>query len=111
MTSHYTSNYTSNYTEKRNFNRLAINHEMTYILDGANIFDQEPDQGMCKNLSAYGVLFSSYKSIDPGTIVNINITPRRSLVVPLEARVEVLRTTKSKTGNSFEIAGIIKVMN
>ena len=102
---------TSHYTEKRNFNRLAINHEMTYILDGADIFDQEPDQGICKNLSADGVLFSSDKSIAPGTIVNINITPRQSQVVPLEAEVEVTRTTKSETGNNFEIAGFIKVMN
>jgi hypothetical protein len=102
---------TSHYTEKRNFDRLAINHEMTYVLDGADIFDQEPDHGLCRNLSAYGILFSSYKNIDPGTIVNINISPRQSLIVPLEARVEVIRTTKSESDNRFEIAGIIKVMN
>lgn len=101
---------TSHYTEKRNFDRLAINHEMTYVLDGADL-DPEPDQGLCRNLSAYGILFSSYKNIDPGTIVNINISPRQSLVVPLEARVEVIRATKSESDNRFEIAGIIKVMN
>ena len=100
-------NMTINYTEKRNFIRMAINHDMTYKLDGSDILDQ----GMCRNLSADGVLFSSNKSINPGTIVDINITPRQSLIMPLDAMIEVIRTTKNEADNNFEIAGIIKEMN
>ena len=96
-----------NYTEKRNFIRIPINHEMTYKVDGSNAMEQ----GVCINLSADGVMFSASKKFDPGTIIDINITPKQSVVTPLDAMVEVVRVSENEVNDQFTVAGIIKVMN
>lgn len=98
---------TIDYTEKRNYIRMPINHEMTFKLDG----ESDLDAGVCKNLSADGVLFSTNRKIEPGTIVDINITPKKSLVIPLDAMIEVVRVTPDNSSNNYIIAGIIKQMN
>lgn len=98
---------TINYSEKRNFIRMPINHEMKYQLNQSAI----SGYGMCKNLSADGVLFSADRSFEPGTLVGINITPKKSVVIPLEAVVEVVRVSENEHDNEFDIAGIIREMN
>ena len=98
---------TINYTEKRNFIRIPINHEMTYKVDGSSYLEQ----GVCLNLSADGVLFSASQHFNPGTIIDINITPKQSVVTPLDAMVEVVRVTDNEINDKYSVAGIIKVMN
>ena len=67
-------------------------------------------EGRCINLSAAGVLFMSQQRFTPGTRIDININPQYSVVPPLEATIEVIRTQVHSSGH-FVIAGQIKEMH
>ncbi|NOZ53280.1 MAG: PilZ domain-containing protein [Gammaproteobacteria bacterium] len=94
------------YSEKRNFIRMRTNSRITYRKLGSH----ETFEGQCLNLSAVGVLFTSTHNIQPGTMMEINITPEHALVEPLDATIKVVRTQHNSQGR-FDIAGEIKALN
>jgi len=94
------------YSEKRNFIRMRTNSKITYRKVGSN----ETFEGLCINLSAAGVLFTSSHRFQPGTMVEINITPERAVVDPLDATIKVVRTQHDNQG-MFAIAGEIKTLH
>ena len=94
------------YTEKRNFIRMQTDSKINFRPEGSkNIY-----QGECINLSAAGVLFTCDQRFGPGTRIDINITPQYSVVTPLAATIEVVRSSLH-SGGSFAIAGEIKKIN
>lgn len=94
------------YTEKRDYIRMQTDSRITYRLEGS----QHCYEGRCVNLSAAGVLFLTDQRFAPGTRININITPQLSVVPPLDATIEVVRSQLHSSG-SFAIAGQIKEMH
>jgi len=95
-----------NYSEKRNFIRMRTHSKITYRTVGSN----ETFEGQCINLSAAGVLFTSAHHFQPGTMIEINITPEQAVVDPLDATVKVVRTQHDNQG-MFSVAGEIKALN
>lgn len=92
-----------NYEEKRNFPRMRIDHKMTFGLAG----EKQTAEGRCTNLSAHGVLFTSQRSIPVGAQMELNITPDKSVVAPLNALAEVVRVEQDGTSNAYRIAARI----
>lgn len=95
------------YDEKRDFIRMGADHDLEYQLGGSS----ERKSGVCKNLSATGILFTTDASIPTGTRLTVNISPRYSVVAPFNAEIEVLRAVPDGTGGQFNIAGKITRMD
>lgn len=76
------------YDEKREYFRMNTDSTITIKPDGS----EEVYEGICINLSATGMLFTTTQRFDPGTIIHVNITPAKAVVEPLDAVVEVIRT-------------------
>jgi hypothetical protein len=91
------------YSEKREYFRMNTNSSITLQPDGSD----EVYEGICVNLSATGVLFTSNQRFDPGTIIRINITPAKAVVAPLDAVVEVIRS-QMDSEKGYTIAAQIK---
>jgi hypothetical protein len=94
------------YTEKRSYIRMKTDSRITFQQEGSN----HSYEGQCVDLSAAGVLFLTDQRFAPGTRLNINITPQLSVVPPLDAIIEVVRSQLHSNG-SFAIAGQIKEMH
>ena len=94
------------YTEKRNYIRIQTNSKITYREVGS----ETSHQGECINLSAGGILFTSEYRVNPGTLMEITITPELDLVKPLDATIQVVRS-QSHINGDYTIAGEIKALN
>ena len=95
-----------NYSEKRDFIRMKTDSLLKFKEAGSVAVYE----GKCVNISAAGVLFETDHPVNPGTLVEINITPELAVVKPLDATIEVLRSSPTNNGN-FAIAGQIKDMH
>lgn len=91
------------YDEKRDFIRMNAEHALQFRTLGTN----ETQQGICCNLSATGILFTTEDSIPDGTELEVNITPQYSVVSPFDAVVEVIRSTSDNALNNYTVAGKI----
>jgi hypothetical protein len=95
------------YDEKRDFFRMAADCPLTYKTPGNGV----GHSGRCINLSAGGVLFSADEAINAGTQIEINITPDKTVVPPLNAVIEVIRNEPSSQQGMFDHAcRIIKLL-
>lgn len=92
------------YDEKRDFFRMAADCPLTFSVHG----NEASDVGQCINLSAGGIRFRSEVKLEPGTLIDIHLTPEKSVVPPLKATVEVARRDSSSEGGQYEYAGSIK---
>ena len=99
-------NMAINYTEKRKYFRMETSHKINYQPEGSD----QMHEGQCLNLSAAGVLFTSHRQYEPGTRISINITPTYSIVKPLHATIEVIRSQINNAG-VFATAGEIREMH
>lgn len=94
---------TIEHEEKRDFIRMNAEHALQFNEVGSS----DTHQGICHDLSATGISFTTNKAIPTGTELEINITPRYSVVSPFDAVVEVLRAQPNGSPNTFVIAGKI----
>lgn len=92
-----------NYEEKRDFPRMRIDHKLTFGLAG----EKQMAEGRCTNLSAHGVLFTSQREFPVGAQMELNITPEKSVVAPLNALAEVVRVELDKNSSAYWIAARI----
>ncbi len=92
------------YDEKRDFFRMTADCPLNFKIHG----DDTQYGGQCVNLSAGGVLFRSETKIEPDSLIDMNITPDKSVVPPLKAVIEVTRRTESSEKGQYEYAGNIK---
>ncbi len=93
------------YSEKREYFRMNTNSPITIKPDGSD----DIYEGICVNLSANGMLFTTNQRFDPGTIIQINITPAKAVVEPLDAVVEVVRSQVDSEKGFTIAAQIIQI--
>lgn len=93
-----------NCIEKRRFIRMNLNCDLVYQL---------PDslrhvKGICKNLSNSGILFTAFRSIDPGVVLEVELASIDEVVSPpMKALVEVVSSRFVTTG-TYDVAAEIK---
>ena len=94
----------NDYAEKRDYQRMALDCEFSFFKPG----DSERYTGHVINLSSKGILFTSTKSFDVDTGLEIVVTPSNSLTPPMEASVLVSRVTDNQS--IYELAcEIVKI--
>lgn len=93
------------YDEKRDFIRMSADHPMQF----SEIGSSDRQIATCKNLSATGMLFSAENAIPAGTRLAVNISPQYSVVKPLDAEIEVIRSAPGEAGGQFSVAA--KIIN
>lgn len=76
------------YAEKRDFLRMPIDCKLKFSKRGS---DQQLE-GNVINLSSYGILFTTAREIEEGTLLEIVLTPTNSLTPPMQAAVVVIRS-------------------
>jgi hypothetical protein len=86
-----------NYDEKRDFQRMPVECDISYIIDG----ETEKHYGKGSNLSAIGVMFSADRDLPLGTTMEIHVHPFIKTVQSLTAKAEVIRNDKE--GENFII--------
>ncbi len=86
------------YAEKRDFLRMPIDCELSFSETGSS----KQYQGNVINLSSKGILFTSNEKFEPGTSLDIVLTPSNSITPPMEATVSVSRVVDNDV--LFEIA-------
>jgi len=86
------------YAEKRDFLRMPIDCELSFSVEGST----KQHQGNVINLSSKGILFTSTEKFDPGTMLQIVLTPSNSTTAPMEAEVVVARVSSNEV--LFEVA-------
>ena len=91
------------YDEKRDFIRMNTEHAMQFRTLGTD----ETQDGICCNLSATGIMFTTENSIPDGAELEVNITPQYSVVSPFDAVVKVIRSQSNGTQDRFTVAGKI----
>lgn len=91
------------YNEQRDFIRMETDCTIHYTVIGC----EESKQGVCRNLSATGVLFYSREPIAQHTELHIQIRSGSDTISALEAIIEVIRM-KPNGNQDFEIAAFIK---
>jgi len=94
------------YDEKRDFVRVEVDCDIFYKEQ------DEPDKyhGRVKNLSGRGMMFISERGIPAETLLEVNIAPANDLTQPLHALVRVVRMTKQRHANGYEIGAVIQQM-
>ncbi|MFW2374646.1 MAG: PilZ domain-containing protein [Gammaproteobacteria bacterium] len=92
----------TDYSEKRNYFRMHLDCSMEYSLNGSD----EKKTGVVKNLSGEGVSLLIDQKVNPGTEIQMSITPENPITPPLDITVEVLRCDKIDA-EGYEIAGSI----
>jgi hypothetical protein len=75
------------YSEKRDFLRMPIDCELSF----SEADSGKRHHGKVINLSSKGILFTSSKSFEIGTRLDIVLTPSNSITPPMQARVTVSR--------------------
>jgi hypothetical protein len=78
------------YDEKRDFQRMPVQCDISYIIDG----ETEKYYGTGSDLSATGVMFSADRDLPLGTILEIHVHPYIKTVQSLTAKAEVIRNDK-----------------
>jgi len=94
------------YEEKRDFIRMNAKHELQFREVGST----QTQQGICCNLSATGILFTTEQEIPDGTELEVNITPQYSVVSPFDAVVKVVRSRPNGVESRYIVAGEITSM-
>jgi PilZ domain len=94
------------YDEKRDFIRMNAEHELQFREVGST----ETQRGICCNLSATGILFTTDQKIPDGTELEVNITPQYSVVSPFDAKVKVVRSRPNGAESQYIVAGEITSM-
>jgi hypothetical protein len=83
---------------------MNLNCELVYRLpDSARLV-----KGICKNLSNSGILFTAFRSIDTGVVLEIELASMDEIVSPpMKALVEVVSSRFVTTG-TYDVAAEIK---
>ena len=75
--------------EKRDFPRMAMECPASFAVAGQN----GNSGAIVKNLSGGGVLMWIEGEVEPGTLLDIEVTPVNAITPSMKARMKVLRCT------------------
>jgi hypothetical protein len=78
-----------------------------HALQFRELGSDETQQGVCCNLSATGIMFTTEQAVPQGAELEVNITPQYSVVSPFDAVVKVLRSQPSEAASQYTVAGKI----
>jgi len=92
------------YDEKRDYVRVNIESELYYKTD----YDDEEQLGQLQNLSGRGMLFIASHPISRESIIDVRIEPVTKITPALIAQVRVVRVTKQRHGDGYEIGAVIQ---
>ncbi len=95
------------YEEKRDFIRMNTRH----VLQFRKIGSDDVQQGVCCNLSATGIMFTTEQEIPQGTELAVTITPQHSVVSPFNAVIKVVRTQTNSMSSPYTIAIAGKIIS
>ncbi len=90
------------YAEKRDFLRMPIDCELSFMVAGST----RQYQGNVINLSSKGILFTSKQKLETGTTVSLLLTPSQTDTPPMQALAEVARVTSNRV--QYEVACAIR---
>jgi hypothetical protein len=93
------------YSEKRDFQRMPMDCPLRYRIPGGEI-----SAAIARNLSSSGLLFNSEVEIPPGTRLNLEILPGKSITPPLSAEAQVLRSDADGSGNFLIACSIERIL-
>lgn len=93
-----------NCTEKRRFIRMSVECELVYRLpDSIRLV-----KGICKNLSSSGILFTAFRDIDAGVVLEIELATLDEVIAPpMKALVEVVSSRLVAPG-TYDVAAEIR---
>ncbi len=93
-----------NCTEKRRFIRMSVECELVYRLpDSIRLV-----KGICKNLSSSGILFTAFRDIDAGVVLEVELATLDEVITPpMRALVEVVSSRLVEAG-TYDIAAEIR---
>ncbi|MCP4433327.1 MAG: PilZ domain-containing protein [Gammaproteobacteria bacterium] len=83
----------NDYAEKRDFQRMTLDCEFSFFRPG----ESQRYTGQVINLSSKGILFTSSKSFNVETALEIVVTPSNSLTPSMQASVLVSRVTDNQS--------------
>jgi len=84
--------------DQRDFRRMNIDCPVNFRRRRADAFCS----GTVTNLSARGMLLTSYESLQVGDSLEVDIRPANTLTPPLHAMVEVVRVEPGAAAGSVE---------
>lgn len=93
------------YDEKRDFVRVSVESELYYKTD----YDDEEQLGQLKNLSGRGMMFIASHPISKESIIDVRIDPVTQITPSLNVQVRVVRVTKQRHGDGYEIGAVIQL--
>lgn len=76
--------------EKRDYYRMKINSELTYMIPGEN----RTFRGFCKNLSHTGIHFETAITLKEGQSIEATLSSHDSRFKPMSALVHIIRVEK-----------------
>ena len=92
------------YDEKRDYVRVSVESELYYKTD----YDDEEQLGQLQNLSGRGMMFIASHPISKESIIDVRIEPVTKITPSLNAQVRVVRVTKQRHGDGYEIGAVIQ---
>ncbi len=91
------------YDEKRDYIRMDVDCEITYKMADSDTINT----GRCTSLSGAGVSFITESAYAFGLAMEIKLLPQNSVIPPMTAFVQVVRSNPREDG-TFEVAATIK---
>lgn len=91
------------FDEKRDSIRVDVDCAIRFKPQGI----EDEHSGQLANLSGRGMMFIAANEISIDTELEIHIEPQSNLSGPLHALVRVVRATKQRRGDGYEIGAII----
>ena len=93
-------------SDMRDFRRMSIDCGVTLKnMDSGSVYN-----GVATNLSATGVMIECEHQLTVGDQLEINITPEKTIVPPLQAVVEIIRIGQGSEGKAYKMACAISEM-
>ncbi|MFO7602595.1 MAG: PilZ domain-containing protein [Gammaproteobacteria bacterium] len=92
------------YDEKRDYVRVHVESDMYYQSE----YDDEPQVGKLQNLSGRGLMFIASHPISKESMIDIRIDPTNKITPPLTVTVRVVRVTKQRHGDGYEIGAVMQ---
>lgn len=94
------------YAEKRDFPRMVVNCDANLSKEG----DGETYEAFVKDLSGSGLLIWVDKTIETGSLLNIEIKPVSDITPPLTALIKVIRCQPLDTNEAgrYSVACLIE---
>ena len=98
--------FRGDYDEKRQFTRMEVDCPALIRIDG----EAASHHAVVKDLSATGLQLSCADALPVGAKVEVEMTPEKQIVPPLQAKAEVLRCDEMAEGGYLVGVQILEML-